>query len=49
MQETGIPYTSSTVLYNLYQAQLKKIHSSLNKLHEDIQYDLRRELEELEQ
>lgn len=49
MQETGIPYTGSTVLYNLYQAQLKKIHVSLGKLHEDIQYDLRRELEELEQ
>ena len=48
MQEKGIPYSSSTVLNNLYQSQLKKIHTALDKLHEDIQYDLRRELEGLE-
>lgn len=34
-----IPLSTGTVLYNLYQQQLKKIDSVLNKLPEDLQGD----------
>jgi membrane-anchored protein YejM (alkaline phosphatase superfamily) len=41
---SGIPYGSSRTLSNLYQAQLKKIEKHLDNLHEDLQYDYRKEL-----
>ena len=37
----------SNQLMNLYEAQLKKIHKELGKLHEDLQYDYQKELEDL--
>ncbi len=37
----------STVLHNLYLSQLKKIHAALKPLHEDLQYDFKKDLEEL--
>lgn len=37
----------SNQLMNLYEAQLKKIHKELSKLHEDLQYDYQKELEHL--
>lgn len=37
----------SAALYNLYQNQLKKINKSISKLHEDLQYDYMREIEDL--
>ena len=37
----------SNQLMNLYEAQLKKIHKELGKLHEDLQYDYQKELEAL--
>jgi hypothetical protein len=37
----------STVLQNLYLMQIKKINTALDLLHEDLQYDYRRELDEL--
>lgn len=37
----------SNQLMNLYEAQLKKIHKELSKLHEDLQYDYLKELEDL--
>jgi hypothetical protein len=37
----------SNQLMNLYDAQLKKIHKELSKLHEDLQYDYQKELENL--
>ncbi len=39
VKEAGIPLTSGTVLYNLYQQQLKKITTVLAKLPEDYQVD----------
>jgi hypothetical protein len=42
-----IPFHKSTALTNLYAAQLKKISAALNTMHEDLQYDYRRELERL--
>jgi hypothetical protein len=44
MKEAKIPRTSGTVLFNLYQQQLKKIESAFAKLPEDIQADYEREL-----
>lgn len=41
----GIP--NSTVLHNLYLQQIKKIGTALESLHEDLQYDYRRDLENL--
>jgi len=44
---SGIPFHKSPVLVNLYQHQLKKIGQALTTLHEDLQYDYRKELERL--
>ena len=44
MKEAKIPRQSGTVLFNLYQQQLKKIESSFAKLPEDIRSDYDREL-----
>lgn len=40
-------FFQSTVMINLVAAQRKRIEKELGKLHEDIQYDYRRMLEEL--
>lgn len=48
MRNLGRTLYSSTQLTNLYEAQLKKINQNLAKLHEDIQYDYKKELEEME-
>jgi membrane-anchored protein YejM (alkaline phosphatase superfamily) len=47
LRDLGKTLYQSTQLINLYQAQIKKIESNLKKLHEDIQYDYRKELDEL--
>jgi hypothetical protein len=47
LKESGIPFHKSTALNNLYLQQLKKIKTVLNGLHEDLQYDYSRQLEEL--
>jgi DUF438 domain-containing protein len=44
MKEAKIPLSTGTVLFNLYQQQLKKIESAFAKLPEDIQADYDREL-----
>jgi len=44
MKEAKIPRQSGTVLFNLYQQQLKKIESAFAKLPEDIRADYEREL-----
>jgi DUF438 domain-containing protein len=44
VKEGKIPRKPGTVLYNLYQQQLKKIESTFAKLPEDIQADYEREL-----
>jgi uncharacterized protein YpuA (DUF1002 family) len=45
LDNTGIDFRKSTVLYNLYKAQLKKINESLSTLHEDLQYDYQKEID----
>ncbi len=44
LQNHGIPFAKSTALKNLYEQQIKKIKSSLESLHEDLQYDFQKEL-----
>lgn len=44
VMETKIPLRESTVLYNLYQQQLKKIYAIVVKLPDDLQLDYQREI-----
>ena len=47
LNESGIPVYHNTVINNLYQSQLKKIEAVIASLHEDLQYDYRKELKDL--
>lgn len=47
MKEIVPNITRSAVLHNLYLAQIKKINAALKPLHEDLQYDFKRDLNEL--
>ncbi|MBA4145140.1 MAG: hypothetical protein DI538_06985 [Azospira oryzae] len=47
VKETRIPLQTGTVLFNLYQQQLKKIDAVLKKLPEDIQGDYERDIAKL--
>lgn len=48
LKESGIPIGQNNVISNLYQSQVKKIRSVLSGMHEDLQYDYRRDMEQLE-
>lgn len=48
LKSTGIPVQQHAALNNLYVNQIRKIKKLMTGLHEDIQYDLKRELEEFE-
>ena len=43
----NLSWQKSNALVNLYKAQLKKIDTAIATMHEDLQYDYRRELERL--
>jgi hypothetical protein len=47
LKASGIPFTRNKVINNLYDSQLKKINALLATLHEDLQYDYQKELNEL--
>lgn len=47
LKQSGIPFMKSTALNNLYQQHSKKIEKALNTLHEDLQYDYRRMMEDV--
>jgi hypothetical protein len=47
VRDTDIPIQNSPVLLNLYRQQLKKVHSVLATLHEDLQYDYRKAVDKL--
>jgi hypothetical protein len=44
LKQSGIPFQKSTALNNLYQSQLKKAEKAIETMHEDLQYDYRKEL-----
>jgi len=43
----NLSWQKSTALSNVYKAQLKKIDSAVSTMHEDLQYDYRRQLDRL--
>ena len=43
----NLNWQKSTALNNLYQSQLKKIGAAIDTMHEDLQYDYKRELNRL--
>ena len=47
LHASGIALHRNTVITNLFQSQLKKVYAVLATLHEDLQYDYRKELEQL--
>ena len=47
-KDLGLPLHKSTALSNLYRSQLKKIGLALATMHEDLQYDYKKELQSLE-
>jgi len=47
LKDSGIPVKRNTVIHNLYLSQLKKIGSLIASLHEDLQYEYRKETDEL--
>jgi len=47
MSTFGVKINHSASIYNLYQSQLAKISKAMEKLHEDLQFDFRQELDKL--
>jgi hypothetical protein len=47
LKKTKLPIHKSTALTNLYKAQIKKIQAAVDSLHEDLQYDYLRQMENL--
>jgi hypothetical protein len=47
IKKSRIPIDTSLVLSNLYTREIEKIESAISKLHEDLQYDYKQELENL--
>ena len=47
MNDLGISFHKSPVLLNLYNNQLKKAGKTIDTLHEDLQYEYKRELNKL--
>ncbi len=42
-----LPWKKTKVLKNIYLAQVKKINQAIETMHEEVQYDYRRELEKI--
>jgi len=49
LEQSGIHFRKSPVLCNLYNHQLKKIEAAIATLHEDLQYDFKKEMKGLEE
>jgi len=49
LKEKYLDYYYSRVIENMYYTQLNKVNKSLLKLHEDIQYDYKDDIEKLEE
>ena len=47
LKNSKIPYEKSTALNNLFLAQIKKASKAIDTMHEDLQYDLKKELNKL--
>lgn len=49
LNQSGIHFRDSTALNNLYESQIKKAAKQVQELHEDLQYDYLRTIEELKE
>ena len=47
LKQSGIPYDKSPLIVNLYNQQLKKIHTLIQSLHEDVRQDYLHDVEKL--
>jgi hypothetical protein len=47
LKNSGIPIEKNPVIKNMYHNQLKKISKTIAAMHEDLQYEYARELEQL--
>jgi phage gp37-like protein len=47
LRQTDFPVRDSRVMLNMYRRQLERVEKAVSSLHEDLQYDYLRELEEL--
>lgn len=47
LKDSGIPYHKNAVLERLYHTQLKKLQTCVSTLHEDLQYDFLKDMEQL--
>ncbi len=45
LKASGIPIQKSAALNNMYAQQVKKIKAAISVLHEDVQYDLNKQME----
>jgi hypothetical protein len=43
----NLPWKKTKVLRNIYESQMKKLRGAIDDLHEDLQYDFRRQVDEL--
>jgi hypothetical protein len=48
LKNSGINFQNSTALTNLYTRQLDKIEKAIAKMHEDLQYDYRKDIRDLQ-
>jgi hypothetical protein len=46
-KQMKLPWRKTKVLFNIYEGQLKKIAGAIAAMHEDLQFDYRKQLEEL--
>ena len=47
LKDTGVSFSRSTALSNLYHRQLTKLEKAIGSLHEDLQFDYQEEIESL--
>lgn len=47
MKNSGLPFKQNTAVNNIYLSQIKKLHTLIDDIHEDLQYDYRKQLDEL--
>jgi hypothetical protein len=48
IQESGLKLNNSIALKNIYLSLIKKIKTKISSMHEDLQYDFNKEIEDLE-
>jgi hypothetical protein len=48
IQESGLKLNNSVALKNIYLSLIKKIKTKISSMHEDLQYDFNKEIEDLE-